>query len=143
MKPVRKAADLKELEKEWYAKLKKTKCKEYPNGFQDIEDHSEPDRPLKAWHSKKFGTERSLERQANQAKYNKQIEDFLNHYRINEICRQIAEHGNSTVTPKTVKKILELHSDGKPEREIAKKVRRGKKCVHLTLSKAREWMKVA
>lgn len=136
MKKGSKTKSLKELEKEWYAKLKKA-------GFQDIENTSQGDRPLKEWHSRKFCSERSRTRQGDREKYNRQIDDFINHQRIHEICVSISNHGNSTVTPNTVKKILELHRQGQTERVIAKKVKRGKKCVHLTLSKAREWMKVA
>ncbi len=128
---------LKEAYAEWTPKL-------VASGFVDIEDVNHPERPLKEWHSRKFCTERSIERQADREKYDKQISDFLNSDPINEICSLIVSHGNSSIGPKKVKKILELHSiEGFSERKIAKEVKCGKKCVHTTLKKAKEWMKVA
>lgn len=131
-----KTDSFKELEAKWYEKLKK-------DGFVDIENTTDPARPLKLYHSHQFKRERTVSKMVAREKYNRQIDDFINHKRIHEICKHIAGHGNSTVKPKTVLKILELHSGGLTERAIAKKTRRGKKCVHLTLKKAREWMKVA
>lgn len=135
MKKGSKQKTFRELEAEWYGKLKKA-------GFVDIES-ANPGRPLNEWHSRKFCSERSRIRQEQRERYNRQIDDFINHNQLHEICELISNHGNSTVKPKTVKKILELHRNGKTERAIAKTVRRGKKCVHLTLKKAREWMRVA
>lgn len=139
MKPRRtrqKTLSLKDAENEWYAKLK-------ANGFQDIEDTSKPDRPLKEWHSSKFTTERSRVRQLQRENYNRMIDNFINSRAINEICSLIVQHGNSTIRPREVKKILEFHRDGFTERKIAEELKVGKKCVHLTLVKARAWMKVA
>ncbi len=131
-----KAKPFKQLQEEWNAKLK-------TSGFQDIEDTSRPDRPLKEWHSTKFCSERSRIRQAQREKYNKAIDDFINSESINEICELIARHGNSAFSAHQVKRVLELHREGLDERKIAKAVRRGKTSVHLVLTKAKEWMKVA
>lgn len=135
-KKQRKPQTLKELQAEWYAKAA-------DSGFNDIEDVSHPDRPLKEWHSRKFLSDRSRLRQMERDKYNQQIDEFINAGKIDEICSLIVKHGNSSIGPKKVKRIIEFHRNGLPERTIAKKVRCGKKCVHLTLKKAREWMKVA
>lgn len=131
-----KTLKLKDAQDEWYAKLK-------ANGFQDIEDVSKPDRPLKAWHSQIFCTERSRIRKLQRENYNRMIDNFINSRSINEICELIVEHGNSSIGPAKVKRILEDHRDGLSERKIAAKRRVGKKCVHLTLEKVRAWMKVA
>lgn len=113
------------------------------DGFQDIEDTSSPDRPLKEWHSRKFISDRSKARQVERENYNKMIDNFINSRSINEICTLITRHGNSALKPKEAKRILELHRDGLTERKIAEKIKCGKKCVHLTLEKARTWMKLA
>lgn len=142
MKKCRKD-NLKDLQAEWYEKLQIAKSDEYPDGFKDIEDTSNPDRPLKEWHSRRFRTERSRIRQEQQEQYDKQLSEFLNSNSIDEICSLIVQHGNSSISPKKVKKILDLHRNRISERNIAKKLRCGKKCVHITLKKAKTWMKVA
>lgn len=136
MKPKRTKRPFKEIEAEFYARLK-------ASGFQDIEHTSIPGRPLKDWHSSRFLTEKSKARQAARENYNKMIDNFINSRAINEICSLITQHGNSSLKPKEAKKILELHRDGLPQRKIAEQMKVGKKCVHLTLEKARTWMKLA
>ncbi len=136
MKKRRKARTLDEVQREWYGKLAK-------EGFEDIEDTSSPDRPLKEWHAHKFRDQRTRLRQMDRERYDKLLSDFLNSNSIDEICALIVRHGNSSISPHKVKLILEFHRGGLTERKIAKKVRCGKKCVHITLKKAKEWMKVA
>lgn len=139
MKPKRirkKPVSLKDEEAWWYARLK-------VEGFQDIEDISKPDRPLKEWHSQKFASQRSRIRQTQRDNYNKMIDNFINSKAINEICSLITKHGNVLVKPDQVKQILELHRDGLTERKIAEKIKCGKKSVHSTIEKARTWMKLA
>lgn len=135
MKPKR-IKTAKEIETEWYAKLKTA-------GFQDIEDTSKPDRPLKQWHSRKFISEKSMTRQAQRENYNKMIDNFINSRVINEICGLMTAHGNNVLKPEGAKKILELHRDGLPQRKIAQRMKISQKCVHHTLEKARTWMKLA
>lgn len=135
-KRCRKPVDFKELEAKWYAKLKK-------GGFQDIEKVSVPGRPLISFHSNHFAKPAVVAQRAKKEKYYRQIEDFVNHNKIHEICKSIAEHGNNSVSPKIVKNIIELHGSGFSERKIAKKIRRSNDSVHRVLVKAREWMKVA
>jgi hypothetical protein len=125
-----------EIQDEWYAKIK-------ADGFEDIENHSHPDRPLKEWHSQKFLSQRSRIRQEERERYNEQIQDFLNYHHFDEICKLMVKHGNNTLTPKKVKTIIELHQAGLPQRKIAKKLRRSRWCVRLTLIKAQIWMKLA
>ena len=125
-----------ELQAHWYQRL-------YDDGFRDIENVADPERPLKEWHSRKFASERSQIRQEEQERYQQRISDFLNSSHVDEICGLIVKHGNSSITPNKVKKILEFHRDGLTQRAIAKRLRCGKKCVHITLNKAKEWMKVA
>ncbi len=117
MKPRRKQKTFKEEEQEWYARLK-------ASGFEDIENTSKPDRPLKDWHSTKFMSERSRIRQAEREEYDRMIENFLASSEINEICSIIVKHGRNTIGPKRAKNILELHVLGLPERKIAKRPRR-------------------
>lgn len=136
MKPRNRKQTFKEREAEWYAKLK-------ASGFVDIENTSNPDRPLKDWHSTKFLSERSRIRQAEREEYNRMIETFLESGAINEICSSMVKHGRNKIGPKKAKNILVLHVNGLPERKIAKKVRCSRDIVNRTLKKAKEWMKVA
>jgi hypothetical protein len=125
-----------ELEREWYQKLAKS-------GFVDIEDTANPERPLKQWHSRKFCSERSRIRQGQRKAYDEKISAFINSPSFHEICALIAQHWNNKLTPRKIKRLLELHRGGLSERKIAEKLKCGKKSVHLTLVKARQWMEVA
>lgn len=127
---------LKDIEAEWYLKLK-------AEGFEDIEDTSLPDRPLIEYHSTKFCKTAGQNKRARYEKYYNQFEAFLNSSSINEICELIVKHGNSSIGPQKVKKVLQLHVGGKTERRIAKEVKCSKDCVHRILKKAQEWMDVA
>lgn len=128
---------LKELQEIWYQKLRDK------TDFVDIEDTTKPDRPLKEWHSSKFQTHRSKSRQAAREAYDKMMDRFLNSKSIDEICELIVKHGNSSIGPKKVKQILEFHRNGLTHRAISKKIKCGQKCVHITLRKAKAWMKLA
>lgn len=126
---------LAEVQAKFYARLKR-------EGFEDIEDTSNPDRPLKEWHSRKFTSERSRIRQEQREKYNALIDSFINSSQIGEICRLMVKHGNSVLTPAKVREVLEMHGEGISERKIARQVKCSKFAVHSILVKIREWMKV-
>lgn len=132
----RKTKTFKELESDWYEKLK-------ASGFEDIENTSHPQRPLKEWHSRKFLAERTRMRQAEREKYNRVLDYFINSASFGELCALIVKHGNCALWPEEVQKIIELHRYGLTERTIARTLKCGKKSVHLTLAKARQWMKLA
>jgi hypothetical protein len=121
---------------EWYAKLEAEK-------FPEIEYVWSRDESLKRYHGQDFQAEAAILRKEARERYNEQVTVFINHESLHEFCSLIAKHGNKTIGPKEVKRILEMHDQGWTERRIAEAIRRGKKCVHLTLKKAREWMKVA
>lgn len=125
-----------EIESLWYQKLS-------ASGFKDIESSLHPERPLKEWHSSKFLSESSRIRQESRERYNKQLDDFINKQEFGDICVLMTTHGNCTIGPRHVKKIVEMHREGIPERKIAEKIRKTKKIVHKTIKKAREWMRIA
>lgn len=135
-RPNKGAIAFKELEAAWYKRLE-------ASGFDDIEDTANPDRPLKEWHSRKFNSERARIRQAERERYDQKLSAFLNSPDVGEICRLIAAHGNNSIGPQKAKRILEFHRDGLAERAIAKKVKCSRECVHRTLTKAKQWMKLA
>ena len=126
---------LEETQRIWEQRLRKS-------GFVDIEDTTREGRPLKVW-SSHFQRPEILAKMAARIKYDEQMSAFLNTSGINKICDFLSAHGNSSISPAKRLKIIELHAQGLDEREIAKRLRCGKKCVHLTLVKMREWMKVA
>jgi hypothetical protein len=131
-----RAPTFNELEAFWYAKLESA-------GFRDAEDTSSPERPLKEWHSRKFIGDRARIRQAERERYDQKLAALLNGPEVMEICRLIADHGNKSIGPKRVQRIIEEHRAGLSERAIAKKVRCGRKCVAKTIAKTRQWMKLA
>lgn len=124
----------KELEAFWYAKLE---------GFKDIENTALNDRPLLKCHSFVFVSERVQVIKEDTEVYSECIAQFLAHPEIDEICEIMVKHGNCAFKPKQVIEILKLHHGGWTERKIATYFNREKTCVHRTLKKAREWMKVA
>ncbi len=131
-----KKKSFKELEAEWYGRLKK-------EGFEDIENTSRPDRPLKEWHSRIFKSDAAQVRRARYEDYDWRLTSFINAPDINEICSLTVKHGNSSLEPKKVKRILELHHGGLTERTIAKKTKCSRDSINRILKKAKAWMKVA
>lgn len=128
--------EFSELQDYWYEKLK-------ASGFEDIENTSHPERPLKEYHSRKFRTRYARNQKMSIEEYDNQLSRFLNSEEILTICKNIVSHGNCSITKTQALKILELHREGKTQRKIARKVKCSKTTVHTTLEKAREWMKVA
>lgn len=126
----------KDIEAEWYAKLNK-------DGFKDIEQIDKQDRPLLNYDSTHFIKPSVQARMSAREEYNKKIDSLINHRNFEKICKSITSHGNSSLTPNKVKAILELHRGGITERAIAQKIKRSQKCVHITIAKAQEWMKVS
>jgi|SRR6185312_774732 len=125
-----------ELEIYWYQKLEES-------GFQDIEDPTYPDRPLKRWDSHWFKSQETQRRRAEREEYLKQIDQFLNSGSVEEICALIVRHGNSKLSAIEVRMILEFHRDGFSRRKIAVKMHTCPDRVKRALAKAKEWMKIA
>ena len=90
----------KEAEAQWYKKLK-------DEGFQDIEDTSRDDRPLKVWDRSYFLKLDDLSFAAKQSYY-RQASNFLEQHDFkNEVQRRI----------------WELHTEGISRRDIASKIK--------------------
>lgn len=128
--------EFRKLETYWYAKLEDL-------DFKDIENTSLPDRPLKEWHSSKFSSERSLQRQADVAKYDRVLDGFMNNYSFHEVCALISKPRKCSIKGTLVEQVLELHREGFSEREIARKLKKSRDAVHRTLTKTKEWMRIA
>lgn len=131
-----KQQSFKELEAHWYKKLEES-------GFDDIEETSDPDRPLKAWHSRRFRFPDAKARKTSATENEKRLSEFLNGTNIMDICDSISRHGNNKLTKERVMKIIELHREGRTHRKIARTLRCSKAVVFRTLLKVREWMAVA
>lgn len=127
--------DLEKLEGFWYSLLRE-------EGFQDIEDTTLSHRPLKAWHSFHFPTERVQLRRETREKYQSLIEDFMHRDDLGEIATLSTNHSNTPLTTDDALLILTLHSQGFTERAIAVKVGRSKTCIHQMLERFRSWMKL-
>ncbi len=93
--------DFKALELFWYNILKET-------GFEDAEDTSKDDRPLRFWNQSRFNRKTIIQQQAAQDYYDK-AKMLLIHYKFeNEIER----------------KIWELFCEGLGKRNIAKELKK-------------------
>lgn len=90
----------KKLEQEWYQKLK-------DDGFEDIEDSNNPNRPLKAWHNFRFRQVNPARRKVTEAYYEKACALLHTYPFINEIT----------------KRIWELHCQGFSKREIEEAIK--------------------
>jgi len=91
--------EFKAMEQEWYQKLKE-------DGFEDIEDTSRKDMPLKTWHSIKFKLKDSKTRMHKQTYYEDAKELLLTYKFKNE----------------THKTIWSLHCEGLSSRDIEVKL---------------------
>jgi len=87
--------EFKALQKEWDAKLK-------ASGFDDIEDTTREDRPLKAWHNFRFKRTPIVQREATET-YIDSAKALLLTYPFKN---------------PTHRRIWELHCEGKSRREI-------------------------
>lgn len=94
--------DLKELTQIWYKKLKE-------HGFEDIEDTSHPESPIKDWH--KFKALRRFKNDPNKlhftTQYYTQAQNLLHTYNFDSPLH---------------KKIWELHCEGFSKRKIEKAI---------------------
>lgn len=122
----------KELQKQWYKKLKET-------GFEDIEDSSQPVIPLKEWHKLKFKKINLLDQNSNE-KYYKLVTDFVNKPSFENACKFIVKHGNCKFSYCQIVEIWELHCEGHTRRNIAKRFGRVKSRIDSVIGKLREWM---
>lgn len=114
-----KSRQFKELEREWYGKLKES-------GFEDIEDNSTEERRLRSWHNLRFSNFSPIKICMISSYYSYSADLLQTHRFINE----------------EQKRIWELHCNGLTEREIAKEVPRYKKSmVHYVISNVRKGIK--
>ncbi len=125
--------ELRKLQAEWYRRLAQ-------EGFEDAEDHTQPNRPLKEWHSFKFISETVQIRQERTQDYQEKAEEFFYGPAVDEVYHLIVKHGNSGFQMPQVKLIWELHVAGFTERKIALQLDRPKTTIHDMIERIRTWM---
>lgn len=91
---------IKILQSQWYKILKS-------KGFEDIEQTTHPDKPLKAWHSMYFKSRHSADKIDEQLEYFTQCDRYLHLYQFE------SEHQRL---------LWELHAQGLSLRAIAKQL---------------------
>lgn len=101
-------ADFKKLKDEWYEKLKTTKSKEYPNGFQDIE--KDEDTLKKYSFQSVFDNTKNKDWQAK-ATYYQMATNFLEDYKFSTTIEKL---------------IWEYHANGISLRDISKLLTKAK-----------------
>lgn len=124
-----------DLQSQWNEKLRS-------EGFDDIEDTTKDDRPLKEWHSFKFLSYKAQIRQKKREGYQHQIDTFANDPQFFEILRLLGSHGNSKFSEANLEHIWHLHRAGDTERSIAKQMECSQSCIHFLLKRFKEWMKL-
>lgn len=130
-----KGTAFSQLEIEWYQKLKES-------GFEDIENHLSPDRPLKRWDSFKFVSVTFNERKIVRTQYQIKIDTFANDPSFPEVIQVMVKHWNNRFDTLGLEKIFELHRLGHSERDIASQMNCSKSCIHYMLKRIEEWMKL-
>ena len=121
-----------QLQATWYARLA-------AEDFEDIEDWTRADRPLKEW----VGSARVLSKASKGQEISillSRKEEFSNHPQFDSVCAFICEHGNFSLTKQNVCEIWRTHCEGQSLRAIAKQLKSSFKTVHRTILKIREWM---
>ncbi len=138
--------NFKAIQKEWYDRLKK-------EGFNDAEDYNIQDRPLKRW----TGTPSLISINNNtlvnlidlyvhQPAESEILSSFpsptLNVHFMNfeEISEFICRQRNTTLTPKLVREIWDLHVAGCAERKIEKILQITDTQAHNAIRKVKEWI---
>ena len=132
----KKEPQFKQIEAHWYKKLK-------DEGFEDIENVKDKDRPLVEWHSFKFTSESTQIRKIRRTPYQIQIDLFANHPELEEILKIFVNHGNSLFDEVGIKQIWDMHRQGITQREIAKEMHCSQPGIFFLLRRIRDWMKIS
>jgi hypothetical protein len=119
----------------WYAALALA-------GFVDIEDATDPERPLLNWTGVGLNGELDPENNALPAWPVSPFvmqEELLYHPELAAVCESICKHGNHSLSPPQVKKILELNIQGMTCRGIGKELEISYVTVFRAQKKLNEW----
>lgn len=144
---------IKDLEKTWYKTLE-------DNGFEDIEDHRYPEKPLKMW----TGISIEVHEMGEWANiwvdgvmYQEPLTDMkssfpegilckeemlLNNPSFQMVCQSICRHGNHTLTTQDVTQIWVEYIEGLSLRKIAKKVGIDHVLVFRTIKSLTNWSNI-
>ncbi len=124
-----------EVQKKWYSTLAR-------EGFSDIEDVTHPDRPLLKWsgvsHNNHVESERALLSSWPDSPFIP-LEDLLYHPDLPSVCESICKHGNHSLTPALVRRILEMNTQGMTFRLIGKALGINYVTVFRAQKKLNEW----
>lgn len=143
-------SEFKRAQAEWYARLKE-------EGFEDIEDHSLEDKPLKRWSGINIGIPQAgsssisiidllahqeagmpIQSSFPEKRFGKE-ERLLNHASFDSICDSICGHGNHKLVVTQVRTIWEMHTEGEAYREIARLLGIHKTTVYRCLVNLKSW----
>jgi hypothetical protein len=138
----RQSDELRRQQAEWYRILEK-------NGFEDIEDHSHEDKPLKRWSGipaasgiidaithQEAGS--PIQSSFPEKRFVKE-ERLLNHPEFEQICVSICSHGNHKLNSVNVRQIWELYLEGATNRGIAKTVSINHVTVYRCIANLTKW----
>lgn len=124
-----------ELQERWYALLAS-------DGFQDIEDVSQPDRPLLKWsgvsHNHVVESEKTSLNQWPESPF-QALEQLLYHPELSAVCESICRHGNHSLSHYQIKRILEMQIQGMSCRSIGLSLDVSYVTVFRAQKKLNEW----
>lgn len=119
----------------WYATLAR-------EGFVDIEDVNNPERPLRSWtglcNNHEAESERAVHSSWPEGPF-VMLEELLFHPDLFRVCDSICKHGNHSLNSHVVHKILEMHIKGMTCREIGGLLDISYVTVFRTQKKLKEW----
>lgn len=143
--------ELQAAQDEWYARLKK-------DGFEDIEDHSSDDKPLKRWSGitatvpSEDGRESisiidifahqehgiPIQSSFPEKRFIKE-ERLLNRADFDDICGSVCGHRNHKLVSGQVREIWELYLEGETNRAIAKAININNVTVYRCIASLTKW----
>ncbi len=124
-----------EVQRKWYAALAQ-------EGFVDIEDVRDPERPLLKWTGVCYNHLAESDRVVHSVWPEGplvMLEELFYHPKMPMVCERICKHGNHSMSPQVVRKILEMHIEGKTCRDIGRVLEISYVTVFRAQKKLKEW----
>ena len=130
-----------DLQAKWYLRL-------FKGGFEDIEDTTREDRPLKDWRKVEMVLMPTFQPPGKkiissfpESNY-KEEQDFTRHPDFQTLCIFLCKHGNSRLTVKKVRGIWIDRCEGKTIRQSEKRYKLSDTTVFRVIKNITKWMKL-
>lgn len=124
-----------QLQAEWYERLAQ-------EGFADIEDTTQPNRPLLSWSGLCCGHMTESDRVVLPGWPESPFilrEELLYHPEFSDICESICKHGSNSLLPHQIRSILEMQINGMSCRQIGEALSANYSSIFRAQKKLLEW----